>query len=182
MSQLESRPLRTDSSLHLTGDQFTDCAIGLEPDAAVAQHLAQCELCRAELAVFGSSVDSFNRAAQSWSESLPAPTVAAAGRRPPAAWVPRPFLATVSWALAASMLLFTAISTAIHHHLDHLSPPVASTLEEQEDSPAQIEQDNKLLMAIEREIRVDDRTAVQEYGIRAASRPRGKPRGETTNQ
>jgi len=181
MSQLESKSFSVDSSLHLTDDQFIDCAIGLEPDATISQHLAYCELCRAELTVFGSSVNSFNRAAQSWSESRPIPGLQAPSRKQRAPWVPRPLFATASWALAACVLFGTAISTAIHRHQGHVSPDIASTTESQEDSPAQIEQDNKLLMAIEREIRVDDRSPAQEYGIRTSSH-RSKGRGELTNQ
>ena len=76
MSQLESKSLHP--AAHLNDDQFTGCAIGLEPDAIVSRHLAQCELCRNELAAFGSSVESFNRATQSWSESQPVPSLQAA--------------------------------------------------------------------------------------------------------
>jgi hypothetical protein len=175
MSQLESK------SLHLTDDQFTGCVIGLEPDAIAAQHLAQCELCRGELAAFGSSVDSFNQATQSWSESQPIRSLRAAARQQRAPWVPRPLFATASWALAASILFAVAISTAIHRHNGNLSPAIASAGDPPEDSPAQIEQDNKLLMAIDREIRVDDRSQAQEYGFRTSSR-RSRVRGELTNQ
>lgn len=180
MSQLESKSLHlTALAAHLTDDQFTDCAIGLEPEATVAKHLAQCEQCRNELTAFGSSVDSFNQATQSWSEAQPALSLPAGGREPQSPWVPRPFFATASWALAACLLVAAAISSAIHRHQANVSPQIAA--ESPQDSPAQIEQDNKLLMAIEREIHVDDRSPVQQYGIRTSIR-RSRARGELTNQ
>ena len=184
MSQLESRNIgaeaAVDPSAHLTDDQFTDCAIGLKPGITASRHLAHCELCRGELAAFGLSVDNFNRATESWSAAQPALSLPAASGKLRATWVPRPLFATASWALAACVLFGAAILTTIHRHNGSLSPAVAAEL--QQDSPAQIEQDNKLLMAIEREIRVDDRSPVQEYGIRTAASRRAKARGELTNQ
>jgi hypothetical protein len=55
--------------LHLTEDQLDDLLLG-EPVSADAQaHLAACELCRAQLAPFQSSVAAFNQATQAWSEA-----------------------------------------------------------------------------------------------------------------
>jgi hypothetical protein len=166
-------------SSHLNDDQFTDCLIGTEPGVEAAAHLRECATCREELARFGMSVNDFNSAALGWSESRPAVSLRGAsvgqqGRRR--------FFAVASYALAACLMLGVGVEVAVHHEQGTRPAAVASLSGSQEDSAAQIAQDNKLLMAVDVAIRSDDRSLVQAYGLTPVSSGQARTRGVTRNQ
>ena len=146
---------------HLNDEQFMECAIGEEPGVEAAAHLLECEACREELARFGMSVSSFNSAARAWSEARPVEVrTAASGYR-----AGRPFLAMASGMVAACLILGLGVVAVSHHEQGGRVGTVASVSAPQEDSAAQIAQDNQLLMAVDVAIRSDDRSPVLEYGL-----------------
>jgi predicted anti-sigma-YlaC factor YlaD len=166
-------------SNHLNDDQFMECAIGVEPGAEAAAHLRECEACREELARFGMSVSSFNSAAQAWGESLPPMSVRGASVGQQGYRASRRFFAVASYALAACLVV--SVGVEVLHHDQAGSGNVSTVSAPQEDSAAQIAQDNQLLMAVDVAIRSDDRSA-QEYGLAPEADGRARTRGTTREQ
>ncbi len=169
-------------SNHLNDDQFMECAIGEEPSVEAAAHLRECEACREELARFGVSVSSFNSAAQAWGESLPPMSVVGASVGQQGHRAPRPFFAVASYALAACLMLAVGFDVVHHVQGGGGSGAVSTASVPQEDSAAQIAQDNQLLMDVDVAIRSDDRSPVQEYGLEPESNDRARMRGATREQ
>ena len=163
---------------HLNDDQFMECAIGEEPGVEAAAHLRECEACREELARFGMSVSSFNSAARAWSEARPV-AVGAAGR---GYWTARPFFAMASGMVAACLVLVLGMEAVWHHEQGGRPGTAASVRGPQEDSDAQIAQDNQLLMAVDVATRSDDRSPVLEYGLAPESNDRARTRETTREQ
>jgi predicted anti-sigma-YlaC factor YlaD len=168
-------------SNHLNDDQFMECAIGVEPSVEAAAHLRECEACREELARFGMSVNSFNSATQAWGESLPPMSVRGASAGQQGYQASRPLFAMASYALAACLMLAVGFEV-VHHEPGSGSGSVSTASAPQEDSAAQIAQDNKLLMAVDVAIRSDDRSPVQEYGLAPEPNGRARTRGTTREQ
>ena len=172
---------KTRVSNHLNDDQFMECAIGAEPSVEAAAHLRECEACREELARFGMSVSSFNSAAQAWGESLPAMSVRGASVGEQGYRASRRFFAVASYALAACLVVSVGFEV-VHHEQGGGSEAVSTVSAPQEDSAAQIAQDNKLLMDVDVAIRSDDRSPVQEYGLVPETDGRARVRGTTREQ
>ena len=167
---------KTGMTGHLNDDQFMECVMGAEPGLDAAAHLRVCEECRGELARFGGAVDSFNRASQAWSEARPVEVQpVGSGYR-----ASRPFFAAASYALAACLMVRVAV-VAVHREPSGSPAAVASVSEPEEDSAAQIAQDNELLMDVDVAIRSDDRSLVQQYGFDAAANGRTMTRGVAKN-
>ena len=158
---------------HLNEEQFAACAMGEEVDPAtaahLAAHLAACEACRAELAAFAVSVDSFNTSSMAWSEAQPARSLRPLVRsqRPQTAW------AIASWALAGCLALATAVSLGTHpqgkSEQDAKGVAGTQTFAEAGDTAAQIERDNKLLLAVDQATSSRAASPLQEYGLAAPS-------------
>jgi hypothetical protein len=166
---------------HLNDDQFMECTIGEEPGAEAAAHLGECEACREELARFGMSVSSFNSAARAWSEARPV-EVRVAGR---GYWTARPFFAMASGMVAACLVLGLGMEEVWHHEQGGRPGTAASVSGDsgpQEDSEAQIAQDNQLLMAVDVATRSDDRSPVVEYGLAPESNDRTRTQETTREQ
>jgi hypothetical protein len=172
---------KTRVSNHLNDDQFLECAIGEEPGAEAAAHLRECEVCREELARFGMSVSSFNRVARAWSEARPV-AVRTEGR---GYWTARPFFAMAAGMVAACLVLGLGME-AVWHHEQGGRPGTAASVSgasgPQEDTDAQIAQDNQLLMAVDVATRSDDRSPVLEYGLEPESNDRARTRETTREQ
>ncbi len=169
--------MNTKISGHLNDDQFMDCVMGVEPGVETAAHLHECEACREELARFGMSMESFNKAALAWSEARPVEVRLGEGRF----HAPRPFFAMASYALAACLMLSVGIEVMLHHEQSGASATVASVSGPEEDSAAQIAQDNKMLMDVDVAIRSDDRSLAQQYGLSPAVNGRTRTRGVAKN-
>ena len=157
---------------HLNDEQFMECAIGEEPGVEAAAHLRECEVCREELARFGMSVSSFNSAARAWSEARPV-AVRTEGR---GYWTARPFFAMASGMVAACLVLGLGMEAVWHHEQGGRPGTAASVRGSQEDSEAQIAQDNQLLMAVDVATRSDDRSPVLEYGLAPESNDQARTR------
>jgi hypothetical protein len=162
---------------HLNDDQFMDCVMGAEPGVEAAAHLHECAVCREELARFGGAVDSFNTASHAWSEAR-AVEVRPVGSGYPAV---RPFFAVASYALAACLMLGVAIEAVVHHEQDRRAATVASVSEAQEDSAAQIAEDNEMLMDVDVAIGSDDHSLARQYGLSPAAHDETRTRGVAKN-
>jgi hypothetical protein len=161
-------------AIHLTDEQFAECAFGGgEIPAEAASHLQQCAACREELAKFRASVESFNQVSMAWSESRPAESLRGRVRTEKA----QPRWAVVSWALAGCLAVASAVSigTRLEDQRDAAKahPPASADVSE-----AQIERDNKLLLAVDEATSVRPVSPLQEYGIEESST--GRVKGHTS--
>lgn len=132
---------------HLTNEELTNRLLD-EPSMTVDAHLLDCELCRKELNEMRTSVAVFRSAAQAWSESVPAVdhSVVHIAHRPKRLW-------TAEWVVAAAFLLVLMVLPALYFQDGGSHPLVGSTQHlPAEVSPAQIQQDNELLSAVNSEI------------------------------
>jgi|GEM_PF-1039540 len=147
---------------HLTEDQFASYMVGDAADAAAATHLSTCDQCRAEVERFGVSVQSLNRVSLAWSQSRPSNSlrIRTSSR---GAWRLHPGMTVASWGFATGVLLMSAIPLA--RHLQHPSADTAPVVVSAQESQKQIEQDNQLLMAVDRELSTQVASPEQEYGL-----------------
>jgi hypothetical protein len=165
-------------NVHLSDDQFVDCAAGLEVSAEAAAHLRECAACREELAGFGVAVDSFNRVALEWSEARPVASLRE--RRWGWRWSGRPVFGMAAVALAACIMLVAGV-TALVHREEGRRPRAAAVAVPQPvsegDSEAQIAQDNKLLMAVDVALRDDGPSPIEEYALQRIAAAHAKAQG-----
>ena len=147
---------------HLTEEQFASYMVGEAENAEAAAHLSLCDQCRAEVERFGVSVQSLNRVSLAWSQSRPSNSlrIRTSSR---GAWRLHPGMTVASWGFATGVLLMSAIPLA--RHLQHPSADTAPVVISAQESQKQIEQDNKLLMAVDRELSVQVASPEQEYGL-----------------
>jgi anti-sigma factor RsiW len=163
---------------HLSEDQFTDCLLGTEPSPETAAHLAHCAACQEELAAFDASVAGFNSASLAWSEARPVQSLLPANY----SRAQKPFLNAASWALAVCTLLVVGASTVLHRQEVERSASVAFAGASQEDSEAEVAQDNKLLQEVDQALHHNVSSPVQEYGLGSETSPRTRSHGETRIQ
>jgi len=147
---------------HLTEDQFASYMMGEAVNDEAEAHLSTCDQCRAEVERFGVSVQSLNVVSMAWSESRPSKSLRLRTSSR-AAWRMRPGVAVASWGFATGVLLMSAIPLA--RHLQHPSQDAAPVALSVQESQKQIEQDNKLLMAVDRELSAQVASPEQEYGL-----------------
>lgn len=148
-------------SPHLTDDDFAECIDGTTPAPAIAAHLAGCDLCREELAVFLTSVDTFRGAALEWSRSQPVGSPRADLLR----HSPSLFSPGLRWAVAAIFLLGVSIPAVLHHERRDLPVNPQAALAAPEDSPAQIAQDDRLMESVNVALEKTDPSPFREYGL-----------------
>ena len=151
--------MRTAVTPHLTDDQFTECML-MEPSEASRHHLASCELCRAELAAFGSSVNDFGKAAAAWSESMSSVSIRALAKTN----ARRTGFVTVGWALTAAVLLAIGLPQWQHRRSMPATDETAEIAAPQ-DSASQIAQDNKLMQSVYVALAPQDPSPFQEYQL-----------------
>ena len=157
-------------STHLSDDEFAAYLIGASASPEVEAHVSACEVCRAEVTAFGSSVESLNAASLAWSESRRFSSLAGVpGRGRSTAVSTR-----VSWALTACLAV--AAGVAVVAHEDHRSASPVAVAVAQEDSEAQIREDNELLMAVDQATSGSVLSPVQEYGLGRSSADGAKSR------
>ena len=184
----------SDLDMHLSDEQFVDCAAGLDVSAVAAAHLRECAACREELAGFGVAVDSFGRAALEWSEARPVGSLREQSLRG-WRWGGRPVFGMAAVALAACIMLVAGVLALMHREGGRRtdSAAVGATQPVSEgDSEAQIAQDNKLLMAVDVALRDEAPSPIEEYALQriaaahakagAAGTASGAKEGKATNQ
>jgi hypothetical protein len=148
-------------SPHLTDNEFAECLNGTTPTPGIAAHLASCDLCREELTVFLTSVDSLSGAALEWSRSQPVGSPRADLLR----HSPSLFSPSLRWAVAAILLLGVSIPAVLHHERRDFPVSPQAALSAPEDSPAQIARDNQLMKSVNIALENTDPSPFSEYGL-----------------
>jgi hypothetical protein len=144
---------------HLTDEQFTDLLSG-DYTTDASRHLLACTPCQGEFEQVQASIEDFVALSLEWAERRASTSISA-----PSAFV-RGWQSASSWAAAAAVLA-AAILFGVHQGR-LLSPDVISVAGSQPaESASEVADDNRLLMAIDKEIRwqpespisIDDLTA-----------------------
>jgi hypothetical protein len=153
---------------HLTDEQFTDLLSG-DYTTDASRHMLACAQCQVEFERVQSSIEDFVTVSLEWAERRASTSISA-----PSAFL-RGWQSANSWAVAAAVLA-AAILFGVHQGR-LLSPDVISVASSQPaESASEVADDNRLLMAIDKEIRwqtespisIDDLTA-------SAGRPQVQP-------
>jgi hypothetical protein len=164
-----------EQSAHLSEEAINDVLIGLGSPESKA-HLAVCSICSKGAKEFHSEVNAFNRAALAWSEAKPQAKLDAVAKPR----VHRIAASPLSLALVAALLL--AVGFPVWHHVhpaaNHASVPPPA----QQDSEAQIAQDNDLLQTVNVALNQGEESPVAVYHLSEAPHPRSKTRPELRTQ
>jgi hypothetical protein len=159
---------------HLSDEALNDVLIGMG-SLASESHLAACPLCRGKVEEFQSDLGAWNITTLNWSEARAERAgriqarlsgIRPARRRPP--------LAAMGWALAAAALL--ALAIPVGREAGMFGPNHGSTVAPQEDSEAQIAQDNELLKAVNAAINPEEMSPLKEYDLFGRPHPRHRHR------
>ncbi len=161
----------TDEAMdHLSEEALNDTLIGMGSSTAEL-HLATCTLCRAKVEEFQADLGVWNSTTLAWSQ-----VQAEQGER---IRIPAPHRrlspAAVGWALAAVALLAMVIPVGRESGVfgtKHSAVAVA----QQEDSQAQIAQDNELLKEVNAAINPDEMSQLKEYDLFKTPPPRHRQR------
>ena len=164
-------------SAHLSEEALDDVLIGLGSPESDA-HLAECEVCRGQLEEFRSGMRVFNQASLAWSEARPMRSLRSLVRSKVRPGV----FAPAGWALAAAVLLMM-IGVPVWRH-DHRTALIKSTAPAaaNEDSPAQIAQDNDLLRSVDEALNTSEASPISEYHLSDGPQPHRKARPELRTQ
>jgi anti-sigma factor RsiW len=148
---------------HLTDEQLTDHLSGVSLPA-IEDHLSACEACRQEAASMRASIQLFHHASMEWSDgrpnaagSTPRLRRAVTARRPAAVW------AAACVAVIAVILLFGFLRRPVKTSPftgGNVAVPAAG-----DSNTAELNQDNQLLAAIDKELDSADLSPRKMYGI-----------------
>jgi hypothetical protein len=125
---------------HLTEEQFTDALTG-DCDFEVSRHLHSCLQCQQAARQVQAAIRDFTAAGLEWAEQYAKQPLAV-----PSRLVPR-WQAAAGW--AAAMVLATAVLFGMHRE----EPRPIATVAASAASPVNVAEDNRLLAAIDTEIR-----------------------------
>ena len=165
------------SAAHLSGEELDDVLIGLGTPESEA-HLAGCEQCRAQVRQFRSNMSAFNQATLAWSQARPATNIGGRIRNR----ARRSALAPLGWALAGATIVLLA-GVPMWNHSHHSTQNVATLLApQQQDTEAQIAQDNELLRSVNAAINQSDASPYTEYHLAEGPHPLRKNRPEVRNR
>ena len=130
---------------HLTNEELTNSLLD-ERSMTVDAHLLDCGICRAELNRLRTSVAVFRTAAQSWSENAVGKNAVTVAPRRDKAW-------GAEWVVAAGFLLVLVVMPILYwqDHRSHTQTGSTHALAT-EVFQVQVNQDNELLSAVNREI------------------------------
>ena len=163
---------------HLPEEALNDVLIGLGSPESEA-HLAACADCRGRVEGFQSTVQAFNATTMAWSEAQPTRPLARATRG-------KYMGAPLGWALAATAALVAIgvpIWNANHRAVENVAvAPIVVPAVSQEDSEAQIAQDNELLRSVNVALSSDDASPLAELGLSDRPHARAGARTELRNQ
>lgn len=162
--------------IHLSDEQFSDFALGMEPAGDAAAHLSACSECTEELARFSASMTEFSAAALGWSESRSPMSLRQLGVKAS----PRPRFAVASWALAAGLVFSVGVSMVTHREhrdaADTGSAAIASPAGEVADcSETEIAQDNKMLRDVNMAIGDGEPSPFSQYRLNPTDATRARP-------
>ena len=153
---------------HLTDEQFTDLLSG-DRTADASRHMLACAQCQSEFERVQASIEDFVTLSLEWAGPRASRSILA-----PSAFV-RGWQSASSWATAAAVLA-AAILFGVHQGR-LLSPDVISVASSQPaESASEVAEDNRLLMAIDKEIRWQTESPVSIDDLTAsAGRPHTQP-------
>jgi len=158
---------------HLTDGQFAECITEssiVAPRPESEAHLRECAQCREELARFTESMADFSRVAFSWSEAQPAVSLRAVASPAPS----RTWFIPATWAVTAAVVAAIGIPLMKHRDRQPAAPAETTLADVQDDSDAQIAEDNRLMRSVNMAIGVNDPSPLREYGLQPAHHARLK--------
>jgi anti-sigma factor RsiW len=130
---------------HLTEEQFTEALAG-DCDFEVSRHLQMCPQCQCETKRVQAAISDFTAAGLEWAEQQAPASIPVRSR-----FVPR-WQAVSSWTAAA--LVATALLFGVHQgRPSQMAAGNAIPTPERPESSADVADDNRLLAAIDTEIR-----------------------------
>jgi anti-sigma-K factor RskA len=159
---------------HLTDEQFTDLLSGDCPLDA-SRHMLACAQCQCEFRRVQASIEDFVTLSLKWAERR-----ASASIPTPSAFV-RGWRSASSWAAAAAVLA-AAVLFGVHQER-MLAPEAVSVASNQSaQSASEVADDNRLLMAIDKEIRWQTASLISVDDLAtSARRPHSRPSRRLTN-
>ena len=134
---------------HLTEDDLTDYLIDPAGESATEHHLAACTDCHAKLEAFRLSMVSFSSLSLEWCEQRSITTPLRPAATPAARWIPTTM---PGWSAALAAALLLAIAVPMDLHVKSHQPSTQADAGIDQDSEAQIQQDNQLMRAVSLEI------------------------------
>jgi anti-sigma factor RsiW len=150
---------------HLTNQQFTDLLIG-DCSLEVRRHVDACPQCQEEFKRVQSAIDGFGAAGLEWAEQRAPMAISASSQL---------FLQCRSlgtWAAAA--LLAAAVLFEVHQGWIVATPSGNNVATQAVESTSEVADDNRLMMAIDQEIRWQAESPLSMAAPEKHSRP---PRG-----
>lgn len=153
---------------HLSDEAVDDVLIGLGSPEAEA-HLAGCRECRERVEAFRADMQMFNGTMLAWSQARSA-TMAAPER--PTLW--RRELIPAAWVAAVTILLALAIPAWRHQHApaNLEAPNAAAANTGDQDTEAQIAEDNELMRSVDAALSTSEKMPVPEYYLLSRPHPR----------
>jgi hypothetical protein len=164
-------------SARLSDEAMNDLLIGLATPGSEA-HIASCLVCRVQLEEFRSQMQIFNQTSAAWGEARSSGVVRDIRKERKR----NTALSALGWALAASLLLVVGLlewNHDRHRSRNYASAPVAV---QQEDSEAQIAEDNELLRSVDLALSERDVSPISEYNLSDGPHPRLRARPELRNR
>jgi ferric-dicitrate binding protein FerR (iron transport regulator) len=160
---------------HLTDEQFTELLSGGCPLDA-SRHMLSCAQCQSELKRVQASLQDFAFLSLEWAEhraSASIPTPSALVRR---------WQAASTWTAAAAAVVAAAILFGVHQENRMQTPDVSITVSQPPQSASEIADDNRLMMAIDKEIRWQAESPISVDDLATAStRPHSQSSRRLTN-
>ena len=151
---------------HLTDEQFTDLLSGDRTEDA-RRHMLACDQCQGEFERVQASIEDFVTLSLEWAGPRASTSISAA--------FVRGWQSASSWATAAAVLA-AAILFSVHHG----RPDVTSIASSQPaESASEVADDNRLLMAIDKEIRWQTESPISIDDLTA---PAGRPHAQTSRR
>jgi hypothetical protein len=160
---------------HLTDEQFTELLSGdCRMDAS--RHMMACAQCQHEFERVQASIEDFVTVSLEWAERRASTSIAA-----PSAFV-RGWQSASSWAAAAAVL--AAVILFGVHREGMLTPDVISVaISQPAESASEVADDNRLLVAIDKEIRwqTESPISIDDLTTTSARRLHSQPSRRLTN-
>ena len=155
---------------HVTDEEFAALLVG-DYAGEASDHLRGCLRCRQELRRVQASLEDFSSLGLEWAEERAASSIST-----PSALLRDWQTASAFTAVAATVLAVAALFGVRHHPITIAPTPVA--MAQAPDSDAQVADDNRLLMAIDGEIRWQAEAPIS---VEDLATPAGRARGRLPN-
>ena len=144
---------------HLTEEQFAELISG---GCDTNDHLLQCTQCRQELRTVQASLEDFVSLSLEWAEERASRSISTRSV------LLRGWQSTRAWMAAAAAVLTAAVLFAGQHQRSPQAMSVAAT--QQVDSDSEVADDNRLMMAIDKETRWQPQTLISVDDLAASGR------------